>query len=273
MAENTVTTPENHNTTTPKTRVSAFGLLQQLLQNPKLDDTESLEPAQPLYVVGDIHGRIDLLDALLARIFREASRDAHLVFVGDYIDRGPSSAAVIRALRCLENNANMNVTCLRGNHEAMMLDFLDAPHANAFWLRNGGRKTLESYGVADPGHDPSPDELVDIRNALHAALPSGDEAFLRRLPLSFKSGNVFVSHAGANPLQPLSMQTQQALVWGDASMLTTPRDDGMWVVHGHYIQSVAEANARRIGVDTGAFYTGQLCAARIQPGTLGIMVS
>lgn len=250
---------------------SAFALLSRLLTPPPA--TASLAPRRPLYVVGDIHGRLDLLDDMIGRILSEAPAEMDLVFVGDYVDRGPDSAGVIRALRCLTDNPHMNVTCLRGNHETMLLRFLDAPHSGAHWLRHGGRETLKSYGLKDPGHDPDPHSLLDLRHAFATAMPRGEEAFLRGLPISFQSGNVFVSHAGADPTRSLSAQPTEALLWGSSTMMKQPRDDGAWVVHGHYVEDHAAAHDTRIGVDTGAFYTGRLSTARITPGTLGVLVT
>lgn len=259
--------PANPTITSNSTRM----LLSRLLT--PAPATASLAPRRPLYVIGDIHGRLDLLDDMLGRIMAEAPKRMDIVFVGDYVDRGPSSAGVIRALRCLSDNPHLNVTCLRGNHEAMMLGFLDAPHANASWLRHGGRMTLQSYGLSDPGADPDPNTLVKLRNQLHTAMPRGDEAFLRHLPVSFMSGNVFVSHAGADPTRALATQSTEALLWGSSTMMKHPRKDGAWVVHGHYIEDHARAHDRRIGVDTGAFYTNRLSAARITDGALGILVT
>ncbi|MHA3914938.1 metallophosphoesterase family protein [Halovulum sp. GXIMD14793] len=250
---------------------SAVALLTRLIA--PTPATAILSPRRPLYVVGDIHGRLDLLDEMVARILREASDQMDLVFTGDYIDRGPDSAGVIRALRCLSENPRLNVTCLRGNHEAMMLNFLDAPLAGAHWLRHGGRTTLQSYGLRDPGHDPDPGLLPLLRTQLAAALAPGEEAFLRRLPLSFMSGNIFVSHAGADPTRALTAQSVQTLLWGCSRMMTEARQDGACVVHGHYVEDHAGLHGTRIGVDTGAFYTGRLSAARITEGALGVLVS
>lgn len=268
-----VTTRANLNIIKPKTGSNTIRVLKRLIRNPAVSQADDLFPAEPLYVIGDIHGRLDLLDTLLARIFREAQRGARLVFVGDYVDRGTQSAEVLTALRSLMDNSKIKVTCLRGNHEAMMLDFLDNSLTGANWLRHGGRMTLESYGIDDPGHDPDPEALGQLGKRLRAAIHPSDMAFLRGLPLCFQSGNIFVSHAGADPERTLSTQSFDALIWGCPRFLTKPRRDNAWVVHGHYIQDHAGAECRRIGVDTGAFFTERLSAARIKTGALGFLVS
>lgn len=273
MAGNMALTLANRSITPNRPKTVTSGLFRRYFRPAPPEAEESLRPDELLYVIGDIHGRLDLLNTMLDRILSEAPKDAHIVFLGDYVDRGPDSALVIKALRYLQEQCSLRVTCLRGNHEAMLLGFLDAPHANAHWLWHGGRATLKSYGLPDPGHDPNPENLIEIRNRFHAALPAAEEAFLRRLPAFFQSGNVFISHAGADPYRSIDDQTEKTMLWGNPDMLTTPREDNQWVVHGHYIQDHAIVQNRRIGLDTGAFFTERLSVGRIQTGALGILVS
>lgn len=227
-----------------------------------------IRPAQPVYVIGDIHGCTGLATQLLEQIDLDIEAaglaNPHLVFVGDYIDRGEDSAAVLELLMHLAASLPDNVTCLMGNHEKMMLDFLDRPEERGGrWLRNGGLQTLASFRVGGLSDSASPEKLTEARDDLLQALPDGTEAWLRALPLIWTSGNICVTHAGANPALPLNRQEPRTLLWGHRDFMTTPRQDAFWIVHGHTVVETPEAKAGRISVDTGACYTGRLSAAAI----------
>lgn len=230
-----------------------FGAKDQSFDTP-------LAPDGAFVAVGDIHGRADLLRALLDQV-DDAAPGLPLVFLGDYIDRGPDSSGVLRTLRQLEVDRPGKVACLSGNHEAMLLDALDAPASNMrIWLRNGGDATLDSFGLpADIPDDALPD-------ALHDALGHDLIDWLRNRPLLWQSGNVVASHAGGDPTRPIEARRGHGLLWGHRKFLTTPRSDGLWVVHGHYIHATPDMRAGRIALDTGAYRTGRLSAARIAPG-------
>lgn len=215
-------------------------------------------------MVGDIHGRLDLLEALLAQIVP----DAPLVFVGDYIDRGEQSAQVLRRVQEMDQ-ARARAICLIGNHEDMLLKFLDDPVGRGRrWLRFGGLQTLSSFGIGPVAETSPPQALEQAGEALAERMGAALIAWLRALPTSWQSGNVAVVHAGADPQLPLESQDPQALKWGHPAFRKTPRRDGIWVVHGHTIVDQPHAEAGRIAIDTGAFATGRLTAARIAPGEL-----
>ncbi len=215
----------------------------------------------PVGVVGDVHGRDDLLAPLLDRL---AGDGADLVLVGDYVDRGPASAAVLARLMPLAEAGR--IVCLMGNHERMMLDFLDAPAtAGRRWLLNGGAETLPSYGLSPHAARIDDDRLSRMAEDLRRALPAGTEGWLRALPRLWQSGGLAVAHAGAAPDRPLHDQEEDALLWGHRSFRRTPREDGVWVAHGHWIVPEPVAAEGRIAVDTGAWRTGRLSAARIGP--------
>lgn len=241
---------------------------------------EPPHPDQPLYVIGDIHGRIDLLDRLLVQIETDADAlvaerpDAapRLVFLGDYVDRGDGSRAVLERVSGLQRDSGGLVVCLQGNHEKLMLDFIDAPEKGPRWLRNGGLQTLWSLGLGGAlAEGMDADELVALSRDLHRALPDGIEDWLRSLPLSWQSGNVWAVHAGADPAKPMVAQETRTLLWGHRDFDTVPRSDGAWVVHGHSVVDVAVAAEGRISVDTGGVYTGRLTAARILPGSVSFL--
>jgi len=231
-----------------------------------------LDPERPLYVVGDVHGRADLLERIIARIAEHAADAPHdLVFVGDYIDRGEDSRAVLERLQALE--AAAHVTCLSGNHEQMLLDFLDDPATNGRrWLRSGGLQTLASFGVGGVTETASPAQLAAAGDEFLGAL--GPLAgWLRARPLMFESGNILVVHAAADPNTPASEQVDKTLLWGHPKFAHVPRQDGLWVVHGHTIVEAAGAEDGRISVDTGAYATGRLTAAVIAPGHLDFLAT
>lgn len=245
------------------------------LQSPKTPTRDFRDlpwPHRPLIVVGDIHGRMDLLDVLLAKfgpeiLVEETKPD--LVFVGDYVDRGDKSLEVLIRLRTLTESHGSEVTCLMGNHERMMLDFLDDPTMHGKrWLRNGGLQTLASFGVGYVTEFSEGPALITAQNELSKAIPKGMEKWLRSLPMHFESGNVNVVHAGANPCLPMDRQDPHSLLWGHKDFLTTERDDGRRVVFGHTITEVPFAKFGRISVDTGAVFKDRLTAACIFEGVV-----
>lgn len=203
-------------------------------------------------VLGDIHGRDDLLLRGLDRLPPRRP----LICLGDMIDRGPNSAGVLRHLI-----ARPDTLCLMGNHEEMMLAFLDDPEGEGVrWLENGGTQTLQSYGV-DPFAPP-----VKAREALRGALPSGLLAWLRGLPSLHRSGDLLLTHAGADPDQAPEDQPIRALHWGHRNFGRRTRADRLWVVHGHTIVPTPRVRRRIISIDTGAWMTDRLTMAHFDPG-------
>lgn len=225
-----------------------------------------LAPDGPLAVIGDVHGRDDLLARLVAEVAAKAP-EARLVLVGDLIDRGERSAEVLR--RVAEQDEWL---CLRGNHEAMCLEFLDDPERyGPRWLVNGGLQTLASFGVGGVTERSRGGALQAARDRLQVAMGEALIGWMRSLPLLWQSGNVVVAHAGADPERSIAAQEEQALLWGHPRFTEAPRRDGLWVVHGHTILPRPIVEAGRIGVDTGAYATGRLTAALIQAGGVGFL--
>lgn len=219
-------------------------------------------PDQPLFVVGDLHGRSDLLDLMLDRV----PEDALPIFVGDYVDRGPDSKGVLTRLQQIDRPA----VFLKGNHEEMMLTFLADPVAGERWLMHGGAETAESFGVTRASRDGDPQSLAAIATELRAAIGQATLTFLQGLALSHQSGNVFVSHAGAEPALPLDAQPEQALIWGAPSARKKPRRDGAWVVHGHYASS-STIEEGRVNTDSGAYFSDRLTAAHVRDGSVDLV--
>ena len=212
-----------------------------------------------VYAVGDIHGRHDLLCDLQRRIARDAAgRDARrrvVVYLGDYVDRGPDSRAVIETLATAPLPGFESVH-LRGNHETLLLDFLDDVAVAPLWFLNGGDCTLESYGVPVGRGD----SLDDLQAAFRAALPPAHKAFLDGLALNHVEGGYAFVHAGIRPGVPLAAQAEEDLIWIRDEFLDATADHGHVVVHGHSIALQPDVRSNRIGIDTGAFMSGTLTA-------------
>ena len=199
------------------------------------------------YCIGDIHGRADLLDRLLAAIEADrAGRPRHLVFLGDYIDRGPESARVIATLRALEAREPGAVVCLAGNHEDILVRALTDPADEADWMTNGGAgPTLASYGV---------DRV--------AALPRDVLDWLRDLRTLHADSRRYYVHAGLRPGRPAEADDRQARLWIRDAFLEGDHDFGLHVVHGHTprLDGRPDVLAHRTNLDTAVSYGGRLTA-------------
>jgi serine/threonine protein phosphatase 1 len=229
--------------------------------------TAPVAPDRPFVAIGDIHGRADLLGDIERQLDAECPGWL-VVYLGDYVDRGEQSREVLERLMAVSLKDKLEVICLMGNHERMLLDMLDNPErATSRWLRNGGLQVLASFGVASPrGTGASPTALHDMRDALAKAMGDAMIAWLRALPLTWQNGNVWALHAGADPRQPISQQSEDVLLWGHPEFQSWPRADGQWIVHGHTIVDTPYARGGCIAVDTGAYATGRLSAAVIGDG-------
>ena len=228
-----------------------------------------------IYAVGDVHGRHDLLIRLLDRIFEDAAAfeaTPKIVFLGDYIDRGEHARDAVDLLIELAERPEAETVFLMGNHEQMLLRFLRDPASGSRWLRYGGLQTLMSYAVGGAGSLREEGEALRFRGALIEAL-GPHLGFIEKLKISHHAGNLFFAHAGADPALPTDEQDVHTLLFGCRDFRTTDRDDGVWVVYGHYIVEQANADHGRISVDTGAYYSGRLTAARIADGEVTFMQS
>ncbi|MEM8793161.1 MAG: metallophosphoesterase family protein [Pseudomonadota bacterium] len=240
----------------------------RLFRRRKKEFNAPLAPDRRVYAVGDIHGRMDLLRDLMDEILLDAQRYegvADLVFLGDYVDRGEDSRAVLDFLIGLRGRRDINPVYILGNHERMLLDFLEMPEQGPRWLRYGGLQTLMSYGISTPGAVNEPETLAKIRADLSDAM-GAHRAFLGQMPLWHRRGNMLFAHAGANPAKGPRDQNEHALLWGHPRFFDTPRDDELWVVHGHTVVEEPEIAQGRIAVDTGAYFSNRLTAVRIDGG-------
>lgn len=224
------------------------------------------QPEETFVAVGDLHGCPELLCKLGLMIEKEYF-GCPIVFLGDYVDRGEDTRRVLELLMGSSPEEPQPVTCLMGNHELMLLDFLDEPgRAARPWLRNGGLQTLASFGLAPPpGGMDDRIALEALRDRLADAMGEKMINWLRDRPLTWSSGNVWAAHAGADPGKPMEAQDAEALLWGHPRFHDQPRKDGQWVVHGHTVVDEPKVRDTRISVDTGAYATGVLSAAVISP--------
>jgi serine/threonine protein phosphatase 1 len=231
--------------------------------------TPILPQGELLYAVGDIHGRADLVRDLLAKIADDAHRsDASkktLVFLGDYVDRGPDSCGAVETL-IAELPQGFDAHFLKGNHEALLLAFLDDPQTLDLWLMNGGAATMESYGVATGRLDGLGAGPAAWRDAFAAALPEPHRRFFETLKLSVSAGDYLFVHAGIKPGVPLAAQVEADLVWIRRPFLDCAEPFGPIVVHGHTPGTEPVTRANRIGIDTGAYFSHRLTALRLEGG-------
>lgn len=230
----------------------------------------------PLVIIGDIHGRFDLLRTLLARLQQnQNAQTLRHIFVGDLIDRGSQSANVLDIVRANVMLEPERFICLMGNHERMMLDFLKDPEARGQrWFNAGGIETLVSFGIKLPllGRMTGV-EYRAAAEALHNALPEGMENWIGNLPLIWQQNDLIVTHAGAAPRVAIKEQSDHDLLWGHPDFLRKPRKDGLWVAHGHYTCSTATAEHGRISTDTAAWTSGRLSAALIDKNGVTFLVT
>jgi Calcineurin-like phosphoesterase len=217
--------------------------------------------SERMYAIGDIHGRLDLLDRAIAAIRQDVAEHgpaALTVTLGDYVDRGPQSRGVLD--RLIENPFPTSYVALKGNHETLLEAFLDDPTTGAHWRQQGGVETLRSYGIQVGGLMGG--RFAAARDQLRAALPAAHIQFLNSLKTSFSRGNYFFCHAGVRPGVPLDRQSDEDLLWIRNEFLGSGVDFGKIVVHGHTPGPRPEVLPNRIGIDTGAFATGRLtCVA------------
>ncbi len=220
-----------------------------------------IDAASVLYVIGDIHGRADLLREVHLRIdadWKERPAGRRLeIYLGDYVDRGPDSAAVLSLLR--ERAAATRVLPLSGNHEAMLLRFLDGRVPDQQWLGFGGAATALSYGV-------NPVRETVLNAALSRAVPLQDLHFLRSMRASFRYGPYFFAHAGVLPGRSLDAQTPEDLLWIRKPFLDHREPFEAIVVHGHTPNPEPDFRPNRINLDTGAYATNRLSCLRIDAG-------
>jgi len=224
------------------------------------------EPTQPhipqnqrIYCIGDIHGRADLLQQLHQKILTDATAypgKKIIVYLGDYIDRGEQSRQVIELL-LTHPLPDFEPIYLMGNHEQVMLSFIEYPEVSAAWLTFGGRQALNSYGIP-LAHIPIKKELAPLARQLVENVPDAHWEFLHNCVSSWQCGSYYFVHAGIEPGVALDKQVLEDQLWIREEFLRSKRDHGAIVVHGHTITEEPEVLPNRIGIDTGAYESGVL---------------
>ncbi len=214
------------------------------------------------YVVGDVHGRLDLLRSLLKQIENDISRRSRtrstIIFLGDLIDRGPDSAGVIELLHSYKSES-ASMAFIMGNHEEAMLRVIDGESdILQRWLTVGGSDCLQSYGM-DPQALKSLLPMDAIR-LVRAQVPPAHVKFMRSFSDIIELGNYVFVHAGIRPGRPLAEQVHSDLRWIREPFLSDEQDHGFVVVHGHTISETIDEKNNRIGIDTGAYRSGILTA-------------
>jgi serine/threonine protein phosphatase 1 len=235
-----------------------------------------LTEGRRVYAIGDIHGCSALLSGMLGRVEADLAARPHphplLVFLGDYVDRGPDSRGTIDRLIAV-GKGSVPARFLLGNHDAMLLTFVDAPEdlvRPLHWLDGsmGGAETLGSYGVA---HRPGSADLRPSHAAFVAALPAAHRTFLESCERLVQVGGYAFAHAGIRPGVALAQQDADDLIWIREPFLSSSADHGVKVVHGHTIVPEVEHHRNRIAVDTGAVKTGVLSCVVLEGAEVGLL--
>ena len=230
---------------------------------------------QPLFAIGDIHGQYDAMQNALEQIEADPDFPARVVFLGDYLDRGPHAKKVIQCL--IDGIASgRDWVALMGNHDRYMLKFLDAPRYREpstrdllEWLddRIGGRETLASYGVDAYGRR-TPEEIH--ADAIEA-IPQAHIDFIRNLPLMHVTDDHIFVHAGIRPGVALEDQVEEDLIWIRKGFLEDTRDHGRLVIHGHTALEVPQRYVNRVNLDGGAGYGRPLYPAVIEGDKVSLL--
>ncbi|WP_306151425.1 metallophosphoesterase family protein [Roseovarius sp. MMSF_3281] len=231
---------------------------------------------QPIYAIPDIHGQKDFLDQALSLIEADGGRDAPVVFLGDYIDRGPDSRGVIDTLIDGQAQGRDWIT-LRGNHDTYLPRFFDAGevytskgHPDLPWWakRLGGDATLASYGISIDGKDDA-----QILAETHDKVPTAHRDFLLACPLFHQEPGLIFMHAGLRPGVPLPDQTAEDLMWIREPFLSDPRDHGALVIHGHTALEAPRHHGNRVNLDGGTGWGRPLRPAVIEEGSVWLLTT
>lgn len=237
----------------------------------------AVPPGTVVWAVGDVHGRLDLLiplvEAIRADLQSSGAERKMVIFLGDYIDRGPDSRGVLKLLAGLSSSEGVEWRFVKGNHEQAMLDFLDRPSSGARWCEYGGDRALKSWGLRAPEMAHRTEAWARVAADLQHKLTRDEVHFLENLELSVTVGDYFFSHAGARPGLALDRQSPEDLMWIRQTFLDSPAAFERVVVHGHTPTSQVHSDHRRIGIDTKAYESGVLTALRLDGQERSLLTS
>lgn len=228
-----------------------------------------------VYAIGDVHGRLDLLDDLLARIAADKADRPPVrcitIFLGDLIDRGPASQGVID--RAMALAGQQDCLFLMGNHEESLIRaWSGAAEVIPDFLRYGGDALLHSYGWSLDGPEMAALPAAAVIDQLRARIPAAHIDFIRSFPDYWRCGDIFFAHAGVRPGLPLDAQDPVDLRWIRGDFTRSRADFGALIVHGHSITPKPDMTPNRIGIDTGAYQSGRLTALGLE-GSNGWILS
>jgi diadenosine tetraphosphatase ApaH/serine/threonine PP2A family protein phosphatase len=225
-----------------------------------------------IYAIGDIHGRVDILDNMFKRIDANIASNpipqSIEVFLGDYIDRGPASREVLD--RLIARKHTHRTVFLKGNHETYVSNFVANPSILKEWQHLGGLETLMSYGIT-PSFNAGTAAQLQLAGAFDLALPESHRRFLGDLKLSYTCGDFFFAHAGVRPGIPLEKQREKDLLWIRQEFLLCEDNFSKVVVHGHTPVPQLDIRPNRINIDTGAYATGNLTCLMLEGDQLCII--
>lgn len=248
-----------------------FSKLLKRKSQVRAPENPSVPDGTIVWAIGDIHGRLDLLVLLVEAIMADAAASVAerkaVIFLGDYIDRGPDSRGVIQYLAALPKDGPIEWRFLKGNHEQTMLRFLDDPSVGTQWCEYGGEAALKSYGLKPPHLRHRADAWAHLSADLDHKLSSAERRFLERLELSVSIGDYFFCHAGARPGVALDAQVHEDLMWIRRTFLESEEAFEQVIVHGHTPAEAVYSDHRRIGIDTKAYASGVLTALRLTGAT------
>jgi serine/threonine protein phosphatase 1 len=232
-------------------------------------DLGDAQPVYPIYAIGDIHGCIAELkkaEELIAADIKAAGRNGLVVLLGDYVDRGPRSRDVLDHL-IKPSELGLKRLPICGNHDDIFLRYLTKPSLTSEWLTLGGEQTLMSYGIdlyhISTQRKSREQQLADL---LTETIPASHRQFLRNLPISLRIGNLLFVHAGIRPGVALDEQNDEDLLWIREPFLSQGPELPFTVIHGHTPKPTTNIGPGRIGIDTGAYYTGKLAVLKIEGG-------
>lgn len=216
------------------------------------------------YAIGDIHGRLDLYEAMIAAIEDEIAAaptlDHRIIVLGDLVDRGPDSAGVVARTRTWQDTRNVRV--LAGNHEEMFLAAFEKPESLRHFLKHGGRETMLSYGLST--RQLANLSLEELFERLPKVVPQATRDYIAAFETMIRAGDYVFVHAGVDPTRPLGEQKRSDLLWIRERFLSHEGPLEKVVVHGHTIFEHVMDCGNRIGIDTGAFRSGVLTALALE---------
>ncbi len=223
-----------------------------------------------VYVIGDIHGCLNLLKRLHGQIIADARMAGGgmrniIVYLGDYVDRGLHSREVVDLLAG-SRLPGFDPVFLRGNHEQQFLDFFDNPGSGAVWFKYGGDATVYSYGVRISQNIAPSDRFIHVRDRMAELVPRAHIEFLARTQLYCEIGDYAFVHAGIRPELPMERQVPEDLMWIRDGFLDYDRPLDKVVVHGHSVSDAPQMLEHRIGIDTGACYGNALTCLVLEGG-------